>query len=370
MWRAAIVAAAKAGQCRRASAGPCLFRRRRASSMSLAGPRAAASTSPRMKASYLRRRNRAASRSGQCAATAAVDELVVELDIGRGVDGPAEELLLERQIAVEIEDAQAAFEHGEEGVELVVLRDLLVRLRLGFERQPIVAGRLRRVGELDLDLAVVFVGADRAAADGLRLIFVVGQDQLDGQVLLGIAADADESADDQLVFHEDGELLVEPVDGDVAGLGGIARQAERDRVERRGEIVAELAGGLLRFDLRLEGGLRAVAQQQHAGERFALLGLQRFAERRANVGLLAGGRVGELDLAAGELERTQFLVVAIDANLRSLAARRASSSCARSRAVSCACQRDFARCGRWADSCCGWCRAAPGTCSAAACGRS
>ena len=75
-----------------------------------------------------RRREHRTQIDGPAVLVPGIDERVIELDVGRGIDGPAEQPLFSEQIAVQVQHTQPSFQHGDEGAQLVIARDQLARL--------------------------------------------------------------------------------------------------------------------------------------------------------------------------------------------------------------------------------------------------
>ena len=75
----------------------------------------------------------------------AIEPHVVDLDVGRGIERAAEELLLDAQRAFEVQHVQAAFEHVDERAQLVVGGHQFARLLGGSQRELVFAGHLRNV---------------------------------------------------------------------------------------------------------------------------------------------------------------------------------------------------------------------------------
>ena len=255
-----------------------------------------------------RRRENRTQIDGPAVLVSGIDERVIELDVGRGIDGPAEQPLFSEQIAVQVQHTQPSFQHGDEGAQLVVARDQLARLLGGAQRQFVLAGFRRCERNFHRHLLSILAGLDRDGSDGKGTAVGILACQLHGYRLIDITTDPHEAFHGQLVLDEDGVLLRQILHGQIAGLSHISGRTERDGIQRCFQP-GQHASRLLYFHPRCKSRLNPVTGQDDPGDSLSQLASYRLVQRRTDIGLLTGGSVGKLDAPLLKTGRMKFVIV-------------------------------------------------------------
>ena len=77
---------------------------------------------------------------GPALRVAGIEPHVIDLDVGRGIERTADELLLDPQRPFDVQHVQPALEHVDEGAQFVVGGHQFAGLGDGFERELVFAG--------------------------------------------------------------------------------------------------------------------------------------------------------------------------------------------------------------------------------------